>query len=239
MFRLDPNTSANSSARQTGKRRLGRVLQILTLTSLSIVAAACGGDDSDETPAQTSGGKGGASGSAAGSGGSAGNAPLMPPPPVPCGSVMCPAPSSALTGIANMFGGAALAGLLPRPVGCCLDEAEGKCGLAMMDGAMCEAPAVPDKRCPAANLGMLGPLLGANSMSGCCIDNKCGQDGRIFGRGCVDNAAAAQMLNGLPLGAIGGGGMMMSAFPPAQACDAPVMTPNDADGGVADLDAGI
>jgi hypothetical protein len=147
---------------------------------------------------------------------------------------MCAAPSNPLTAIANMFGGGALAGALPRPVGCCLDEGESKCGLAPMAGAACEAPAVPDKRCPAANLGMLGGLLGGNSMSGCCVDNKCGQDGRIFGQGCVDNAMASQMVG--QLGALAGG---MFMFPPAQACDAPPpVTKHDEDGGVSDLDAG-
>ena len=213
------------------------LLTALCLSGLAFTAA-CGGDDSDDDKsAQATSGTGGSSGAAA-SGGSAGSTGLAPIPPVPCGSIMCSAPSSPITAIANMFGGGALAGALPRPAGCCLDEATEKCGLAEMAGGTCSAPAVVDTRCPAANLGMLGPLLGANSMAGCCIENKCGQDGRIFGLGCVDNAQVGSMLG--QLGALAGGMFMV---PPAQACDAPVMTKPDAgasgdDAGVSDLDAG-
>ena len=74
-----------------------------------------------------------------------------------------------------------------------------------------------------------GPPVKTGSMAGCCIDNQCGQDGRIFGGGCIENSMASQMISAIPFV----GGMFM--VPPARACDAPI--PDD-DAGVSDLDAG-
>ena len=59
-------------------------------------------------------------------------------------------------------------------------------------------------------------------MAGCCINNACGQDGALFGRGCVENSQVKGMLSAIPLV----GGLIM--IPPAQACDAPVSTGSDA-----------
>lgn len=50
--------------------------------------------------------------------------------------------------------------------------------------------------------------------SGCCIDNACGLDGALFGRGCVDNEQAAKMLSGIPF--IG----TLISVPGPRACDA-------------------
>ena len=243
MSRLDPSDSYQSAldhvshtrgaARVGGFGRFGRVLQglpaALCLVTL-VTGAACGGDDSDSSSQPTAGAGGKA---AAGSGGSAGasGGAAEPPKPVACGETMCYPPSNPLSGIIGMFGGGQLGGAIPMAVACCLDESAGKCGISTSPTATCEAPAVVDTRCPAANLGMLGPLLGANSMAGCCIDNKCGQDGKIFGRGCVENSQAKAMVSAVPLV----GSMFM--FPASQACDAPKMSTDDA--GVSDVDGGV
>jgi hypothetical protein len=129
-----------------------------------------------------------------------------------------------------MFGGA-LGGVLPTPTACCLDEAGETCGVKPNATGACEPLASTDSRCPKAELGMLGGFI---NISPCCdADNQCGQDGRIFGRGCVENTQVAAMLGPL---AMGGG----FAFPPSRACDAPVTpTTPDEDAGVADSDGGI
>jgi hypothetical protein len=61
-------------------------------------------------------------------------------------------------------------------------------------------------------LGAAGALLGGGATSGCCIDDACGQDGAIFGRGCVENSAAASLVSGIPL--VGS----MIRVPPSQPC---------------------
>lgn len=193
------------------------------------IAAACGDDsgDASETPAITDAGVQDAANNSSNAG-SGGSTSVAPPEPVACGDSMCYPPSNPLSGIINMFGGGALAGALPMATACCLDESAGTCGISMGSGTTCEPPAVPDTRCPALDLGMFGALLGG-SMQGCCIDNMCGQDGRIFGRGCVENSEAGAMLGGLPI---------MVDIPPTLACDRP-MEADGEDAGVDDLDAGM
>jgi hypothetical protein len=96
----------------------------------------------------------------------------------------------------------------------------------------CEALAIVDTRCPKANLGMLGGFV---NIQPCCIDNQCGQDGKLFGQGCVQNNQVMSML-----GALGAGGMI--TLPPSVACDEALMptTPDTEDAGVpGDSDAGI
>jgi hypothetical protein len=84
------------------------------------------------------------------------------------------------------------------------------------------------------NLGALGAFAGGAAgsagtmMNGCCTAaNQCGLDGALFGEGCVENAAAASMLAGIPL--IGG----LVTVPAARACDAAPNEP-EADGGADD-----
>jgi hypothetical protein len=126
--------------------------------------------------------------------------------------------------LGNLGGG--IAAGIPMPAPCCLDETAEKCGIAASAGATCEAPAVADNRCPGINLGAAGGLAGGGaSMVGCCIDNACGQDGAMFGRGCVENSVAKTMLGGIPLI----GSLLM--VPGARACDA---VPDDHDAGVDD-----
>jgi hypothetical protein len=101
----------------------------------------------------------------------------------------------------------------------------------MSAGATCEAPAVADTRCPGINAGALGALAGNMSMAGCCVDNACGQDGALFGRGCVENTQAKGMISAIPL--VG----TLLTIPPSRACDAPPTMTTDGDAGVDD--AGI
>lgn len=85
-------------------------------------------------------------------------------------------------------------------------------------GATCERPAVADARCPGVDLGQFGMMSGGDGMPmpGCCIDNKCGLDGALFGRGCVENGEAKATLSAIPFV----GGLVM--VPAPRACDAPV-----------------
>jgi hypothetical protein len=185
--------------------------------------AACGthrGLDPKDDDDSSDAGKAGRGGSSAGAGrggagGSAGSAPVT----VRCGSKQCAAPMSALSALP-------IPTAIPAPVACCADEATGTCGSAASAGAICERPAVPDARCPGINLGQLGMLGGmpAMQMSGCCVDNKCGLDGALFGRGCVENGEAQSTLAAIPF--IGN----LIDVPAPRACDAPPA----ADGGTED-----
>ncbi|MET0391386.1 MAG: hypothetical protein ABW321_35760 [Polyangiales bacterium] len=193
--------------------------------------AGCGDDDTDAPAASagTSGGGSGGTASNAGTSGAAGARTNTPPPPVACGATQCSAPSNPITSLISQFGGGA-ALPIPTPAACCLDEAAGTCGVTASTGGACEAPSKPDARCPAINLGMFGGLAGG-AMQGCCIDNKCGQDGSLFGRGCVENSQAQSML--MPL--LGG----FATIPAPQACDAaPPTAGTGDDAGVGEDDAG-
>jgi hypothetical protein len=96
-----------------------------------------------------------------------------------------------------------------------------------MTGATCEPPAVADPRCPGIDLGALSGLtamFGAGgAMTGCCVNNACGLDGMLLGRGCVENSEAKTALGAIP----GIGGLIM--VPAPIACDHP-----DTDSGVED-----
>jgi hypothetical protein len=230
MFRLYPFSSIARSNRPL--RTLRTLTQVVSAALCLSAAVACGGDDSDSTPAtKPDAGTTKTAGQGGSSTGSAGNMSVMPPQPVACGSAMCTPPSNPLSGIASMFGGGAAAGL-PSAAACCLDESKGTCGITTGMGAACEALATPDPRCPAADLGMLGAFLGGGGMAGCCIDNMCGQDGKMFGRGCVPNSQAMSMVSSLPL--VGG----MIKFPPSLACDRPADKTGDDAGVHDDKDAG-
>ena len=195
------------------------------LTALLCSAAVgCGDDEPGPTPiAGTSGGGSGAGGQ---SGGGAAGAPA-PAAPVACGTAMCTPRPNPLTAF---LGGMGQTAGIPTPVACCVDEANGVCGIAATAGATCEVYATPDTRCPGIDLGAaaggLGAALGGLGQGCCTPTNQCGLDGAIFGRGCVDNGQARSMLSAIPLV----GSFIM--VPPALACDRPVE-----DGGVDD--AGI
>lgn len=169
-----------------------------------LACVACGDDDGDQ--AHDDAGPRGAAGGSAGSGGASGG----PAAPVACGERECAPPS-------NPFAGLPIP--LPTPVACCVDEASGMCGIAMSEGAMCEPPAKPDSRCQGLDLSALANLAGGAAvpamMSGCCIDNMCGLDGGLLGRGCVEYSSARAQLSMIPL--IG----TLLRVPAARACDAP------------------
>jgi hypothetical protein len=214
--------------------RCGRAARpVILLFALGI--AGCGDDDAPATkPDAGVAGKAGSAGAsgnagAAGSAGAAGanNAPM----PVECGTAMCWPPSNPLSGLAGAVPG--LGAALPMSAACCLDPDSGKCGLSPMAGGTCEAPAVSDSRCPGLSLGALGAIAGGlgGSMSGCCIDDQCGLDGALFGRGCVENSQARSQLSAIPLL----GTLVMA--PGSLACDRPITTPPDHDAGPED--AGI
>lgn len=212
---------------QRAPRRAGWTIAVAALLCMAPVAA-CGGDDDDASSTPTAGTSGsGAAGSRAGSSGSAGAA-TPAPQPVSCGSATCNPPTNPLTSLLSSFGGGVMG--LPTPVACCLDESAGKCGVAMGAGAMCEAPAVADPRCPGI---AAGGLAGGMNTAGCCIANACGQDGSLFGRGCVENSEAKGMLSAIPL--VGS----LLTIPPSRACDAPPVVTNPSGGDAGVEDAGI
>ena len=196
-------------------------LVLITLLS----SAACGThrdltherEDEDAGPADEAGrgGRGGRGGSGGTAGGAAGSGPVT----VRCGSAQCAAPVTLLSAFPTG---------LPAPVACCLDSGKSTCGTAAAPGAACEAVAVADTRCPGIDLGALGGAAqgGTMMLSGCCIDNACGQDGALFGRGCVENGEAKSMLSAIPF--VG----TLIAVPAARACDAPPDEPGDQDAGI-------
>jgi hypothetical protein len=200
--------------------------QLLFASLVSLLAlfnVACGShrdldEDDDMRDAgeagRSSAGKGGRGGTG-GTGGTSGAAAVT----VRCGSKQCAAPDNLLAALPFPTG-------IPAPVACCADEAKSECGSAPMAGGTCERPAVADARCPGVDLGQVGMMSGGDGMPmpGCCIENKCGLDGALFGRGCVENGEAKTMLSAIPF--VGD----LISVPPARACDAPL----DADGGTDD-----
>jgi hypothetical protein len=206
-----------------------RLMRAVLLTALIVGASwGCSSSSNDNGAKAGTGGRGGAgavggtggkAGSASGAAGSAGTAA-----PVACGPSQCTVPANPLAGL---LGGAALPA---TSVACCVDSAKGTCGTAAMTGDTCEPPAVADPRCPGIDLGALAGLtamFGAGgAMTGCCVDNACGLDGALLGRGCVENSAAKGAL-----GAIPGIGALINV-PPALACDRPVQDAGAEDAGL-------
>jgi hypothetical protein len=145
---------------------------------------------------------------------------------VKCGSKQCAPPANLLAALPFPTG-------IPLPVACCADAATSQCGSQPSADAMCEPPAVPDPRCPGVDLGRLAALAGGgtasmDAMNGCCApDDKCGLDGTLFGRGCVENAETATLLSSIPL--VGD----LITVPAPRACDAPP-DEAEADGGAED-----
>jgi len=192
----------------------------LAAALLACAAPGCGKDEEKTSGSSANTTKAGAGGGSAGSSGSAGGtATGTAPKPVACGESQCTVnnPLSGLLGAFGGFGNATAA--LPMAVACCLDEGAGTCGIAMGEGGTCEAKATPDSSCPGINVmapaGLGAAAGGLGMMAGCCIDDACGQDGQIFGRGCVENSQAAGMISGIPL--IG----MFITVPAAQECGLP------------------
>ena len=196
-----------------------RARALFTIVALSCLAA-CGGDDDSSTNRRTTGASGSPSGGASAAGSSA-----QAPASVPCGAKTCAQPDnpvSALLG-GGTSGSMGLPGLslpgLGMAVACCLDKSAGLCGVAPSADATCEPPPVADPRCPSLGLGGaiagFAPAGGLPGLgSGCCIKNACGQDGALFGHGCVENNALKEMLSGSPFGTF----LMV---PESRACDAP------------------
>jgi hypothetical protein len=186
-----------------------------------LVAAASCGTHRDSSRDDDDGDSGAAGRSTAGRGGSGGTGGAVAPT-VACGSKRCAAPQNALAGLG-------IPGV-EAPVACCADSASAQCGSQASGAAVCEPAAVADVRCPGVNLGALAAIAGGaagNMMSGCCTEtNKCGLDGALFGRGCVENGEAASMLSAIPVV----GTLIM--VPAPKACDAPIDTA--ADGGSED-----
>jgi hypothetical protein len=115
--------------------------------------------------------------------------------PGQCGTVTCAAPADPLMAFRTIL-------MQTSPVACCLDKATETCGLAPSAGATCEAPAVADTTCPSIDLGAIAGIVGGAlpGAFGCCTkEGKCGVEGGIFGRGCVENSEAATLVSGIPL----------------------------------------
>jgi len=190
-------------------------VRLYAFTLIALLCGACGShrdtdpnDDEREDAGAAGGGRGGRGGAGSGAAGSG-------PVTVRCGSAQCAAPVSLLSAFPTG---------LPAPVACCVDTSKGTCGTAAMQGAACEPVAVADTRCLGIDLAALGGAAPGGGMTagGCCINNACGLDGALFGRGCVENGEAARMLSSIPV--IGG----LIAVPAPRACDAPPVVERDA-----------
>ncbi|HTU59554.1 MAG TPA: hypothetical protein VMF89_13985 [Polyangiales bacterium] len=143
--------------------------------------------------------------------------PALPSPPVSCGSVECMRPQNLAADLLTNVTGLPTTGA--ETVACCLDEEHGICSSAASIGASCDTVAVMDNRCPGVDLSALSDLVGGlfdstqDAMIGCCTHDACGLNGKIFGRGCVENAEAKRMLSVVPV--IG----PLISVPAPRACD--------------------
>jgi hypothetical protein len=149
--------------------------------------------------------------------------PAREAPPITCGSIECAAPANPLRDLVNAV--PALVGLLPTPAACCLDAQRGACGMTSEHGLGCEPRAIPDSRCPGVDLSPLGAFAGALGgavMAGCCIEERCGLDGALFGRGCVENDQARAALGAIPLLS------SLANLPAAMSCNGTPLHPADA-----------
>lgn len=124
-------------------------------------------------------------------------------PPLACGPSECVRPKNIAADLLMSVTGLPMTGA--ETVACCLDEGEGVCSAAASAGASCDTVAVSDNRCPGVDLSALADLVGGlfdmtrDAMIGCCTHDACGLDGKIFGRGCVENADAKRMLSAVPV----------------------------------------
>lgn len=123
-------------------------------------------------------------------------------PSVPCGETQCRAPKNVAADLLRGVTGFPMTGA--ETVGCCLDAASNTCSAAPIAAVACDVLAVPEPRCPGVDLSALVALVGglgpsAQTMLGCCTHGMCGQDGELFGRGCVENGEAKRMLSAIPV----------------------------------------
>lgn len=201
----------------------GSALVRLAVAASLLAAIGCGrhrglDEDDDDRDAGEDAGRGGAgrggTGGRGGSGGTAGGATPM----VKCGTKQCTAPANPLAALG-----------LPSALACCADASQNACGVQASADVTCEPLASVDMRCPGVNLGVLGAFAGdaaAGLMTGCCIDNQCGLDGALFGRGCVEDSEASSLLTMIPL--VGG----LVQVPSARACDGTSQPSGDEDAGL-------
>jgi len=172
-----------------------------------IFALLAGGCDSSDPPTSTGPSAGQSGAVAAASAGAAAVAganvtPPAPAAPVPCGAVECGAPKNIAADLLRSVTGLSMTGA--ETVGCCLEESTSTCSAAPMAGVSCDLLAVSEPRCPGVDLSALVALVGglgpnAQTMLGCCTRGMCGQDGALFGRGCVENGDAKRMLSAIPV----------------------------------------
>lgn len=125
-------------------------------------------------------------------------------PPLACGPTQCSRPKNLAADLLMSVTGLPMTGA--ETVACCLDEEQGVCSSAASLGASCDTVAKSDNRCPGVDLSALTDLVGGglldstrDAMIGCCTHGACGLDGKIFGRGCVENAEAKRMLSVVPV----------------------------------------
>jgi hypothetical protein len=208
-----------ASTRAGGLSRAG-LSQAVLLTAIVVGTSLGCGSSKDDKPSPQAGSGGGAAGHAGKAGSSSNAAGTGTSAAMSCGSSQCTVATNPLAGL--------LGAAVPASVACCVDEAKGTCGTAAMTGATCEPPAVADPRCPGIDLGALSGLTamfgaGGGAMTGCCVNNACGLDGMLLGRGCVENSEAKTALAALPV--IG----TLINVPAPIACDHP-----DTDSGVGD-----
>lgn len=123
-------------------------------------------------------------------------------PSVQCGQTQCRAPKNVAADLLRGVTGLSMTGA--DTVGCCLDEAASTCSAAPSLGVTCDVIAQSEPRCPGVDLSALVALVGglgpnSQTMLGCCTRGMCGQDGELFGRGCVENGEAKRMLSAIPV----------------------------------------
>jgi hypothetical protein len=182
-------------------RELGAML-VRCSASAWLLLVACGGDDAPQ-PLMDAGTQTITQPVAAPSKLDASATQPKPPAPIACGPVECERPQNLAADLLMNVTGLPMTGA--ETVACCLDEAQGVCSSAASIGASCDTVAEMDSRCPGVDLSALSDLVGGlfdstrDAMIGCCTHGACGLNGKIFGRGCVENAEARRMLSVVPV----------------------------------------
>jgi hypothetical protein len=133
---------------------------------------------------------------------------------IPCGDTKCASTDTSMSG-----GMAAGGGMFMFAQVCCADAATSTCGTVAMADGSCQKPAMSDPRCPTAFGG---------AVAACCVNNLCGIDGSLQGRGCVDLGALAAMFGNIPAQF-----RAMFMFPDPRTCDGTPLPGAGEDGGTA------
>jgi len=192
---------------------LGCTKKTNTTPNDGTAATGAGGSGSSGTGGTgTMIGVGMGTGGATGTGGMSGN--VVTVKNIPCGDTKCASTDTSMSGGMPMGGGMFMFAQV-----CCADVATSTCGTVSQADGSCQKPAMSDPRCPTAFGG---------AVAACCVNNLCGVDGSLQGRGCVDLGALQAMFGNIPAQF-----RAMFMFPDPRTCDGTPLPGAGEDGGTA------